>query len=338
MDSVTQIVLGAAVGEAVLGTKIGRKGALWGAILGTLPDLDMVITPFVDPVMQLAAHRAASHSFLVALVVAPFIGYGLSRLYEKYKVGAKSWILMSFLVFGTHIGIDLCTVYGTQIFWPLSNYPFSFDSIFIIDPFYTVPLALGILISLSVKRSSKMRSKANLAGLLISSLYLTWAAGAKLVTQGSFRLGFASSGVQTERVMTSPTALNTVLWMGIGIEQDTLNVGLYSVLDRMPPTKFVRIPRQTALLDGHMQDRAIKRLMRFSKGWYGVEEDSEGLLYTDYRFGRNDGWLTDEGESVFQFRLVADSSGRYDTFVPKTPDMGNIFDTLEHVFERAKGQ
>ena len=43
MDSLTQVVLGSAVGYAVLGNKIGRKAALWGAALGTLPDLDVFI-------------------------------------------------------------------------------------------------------------------------------------------------------------------------------------------------------------------------------------------------------------------------------------------------------
>jgi inner membrane protein len=338
MDSVTQIVLGAAVGEAVLGTKMGRKGALWGAILGTLPDLDIIVAPFVDPVTQLAAHRAASHSLLVALIGAPLIGYGLSRLYKKYKVGAKGWILMSFLAWATHIGIDLCTVYGTQILWPISDYPYSFDSLFIIDPFYTVPLALGILISLAVKRSSRMRTRANIAGLLLSSMYLTWAAGAKLIAQGSFRLGLASNGRQTEMVMTAPSALNTVLWMGMGVKQDTLNIGLFSVLDRMPPTKFVQVPRNTALLEGHMEDRAVKRLMWFSKGWYAVEEDADGLTYSDFRFGRSDGWLSDHGDYVFRFRLLADSSGSYESFLPITPDMGDMFGTLNLVYERAKGK
>ncbi|MGB3668335.1 MAG: metal-dependent hydrolase, partial [Bermanella sp.] len=43
MDSVTQVVLGGAVGYAVLGDKVGRKAALYGAVLGTLPDLDVFL-------------------------------------------------------------------------------------------------------------------------------------------------------------------------------------------------------------------------------------------------------------------------------------------------------
>ena len=42
MDSVTQIVLGAAVGQAVLGSKVGNKALLYGAVAGTIPDLDVI--------------------------------------------------------------------------------------------------------------------------------------------------------------------------------------------------------------------------------------------------------------------------------------------------------
>ena len=43
MDSITQIVLGAACGEIALGKKIGNKAILFGAIGGTIPDLDVLI-------------------------------------------------------------------------------------------------------------------------------------------------------------------------------------------------------------------------------------------------------------------------------------------------------
>ena len=44
MDSLTQVVLGAAVGEAALGKKIGNRAIVWGGIAGTIPDLDVLIT------------------------------------------------------------------------------------------------------------------------------------------------------------------------------------------------------------------------------------------------------------------------------------------------------
>ncbi|TXK52431.1 metal-dependent hydrolase, partial [Pontibacter qinzhouensis] len=60
MDSLTQIVLGASVGEAVCGRKIGNKALLWGAIAGTIPDLDVLANPMLDMVGQLSFHRSVT--------------------------------------------------------------------------------------------------------------------------------------------------------------------------------------------------------------------------------------------------------------------------------------
>ena len=57
MDSLTQIVLGAAVGEAVLGKKVGNKAMLYGAIAGTIPDLDVLARFYVDTVTATEWHR-----------------------------------------------------------------------------------------------------------------------------------------------------------------------------------------------------------------------------------------------------------------------------------------
>ncbi|MGA1495843.1 MAG: metal-dependent hydrolase, partial [Rhodothermales bacterium] len=127
MDSLTQIALGAAIGEATVGHKAGKKGALWGAALGTLPDLDVVASLFLDPVASLSAHRAATHSFPVVLLAAPLLAWAIKRLHEDNRTTYLDWVLLTSLTLATHILVDLFTVYGTQIFWPVSNHPFGVD-------------------------------------------------------------------------------------------------------------------------------------------------------------------------------------------------------------------
>lgn len=338
MDSLTQIALGAAFGEAVVGHKAGKKGAIWGAVLGTLPDLDVVANLWMDSVDALAAHRSLTHSFLVAIVVAPFIGWGLKRLYKKDKVSRNEWTLMVFLVLATHILIDLLTVYGTQIFWPLSSHPFSIDSIFIIDPLYTIPLALGVIFALRQKPQSRKRFWLNALGLIISSLYLTWGMSAKLFVHGNFKQGLAGKGVKTEEVITSPAPFNSVLWMGLAQKQDTLHAGLYSILDKRPPRSFHQVPQNSFLLAGHREDRAVARLLWFSKGWYAVEQDSLGLVFADYRFGRSDGWMDEEGSPVFHWRLIPDSTGEYVSFQQLPTSFDNIGTALGRQLQRALGE
>jgi len=337
MDSITQSALGAAFGEATVGHKVGRKGALWGAALGTLPDLDIIANLFLDPVGSLAAHRAASHSFIVVLVAAPIIGALLKKLHAKDKVPFMEWTAMVFLVLATHIFVDLLTVYGTQIFWPITDHPFAINSRFIIDPLYTLPLVIGVVLALFQKVGSRKRFRINAAGLILSTLYLSWGMSMKLIVHSSFMQGLASKGLQTERVMTSPTLMNTVLWQGLALNDDSLHAGLYSVLDEGLPRTYLTIPRNSHLLVGHEGDRAVSRLLWFSQGWYAVEEDSLGLRFIDYRFGRNDSWLKQEGDPIFHWRLIPDSTGTFTTI----EQLPTLFSTrgaiLGDVLDRAKG-
>ena len=46
MDSLTQATLGAAIGQALLGKKIGGKAAILGAVVATIPDLDVALYLF----------------------------------------------------------------------------------------------------------------------------------------------------------------------------------------------------------------------------------------------------------------------------------------------------
>ncbi|MEM9525558.1 MAG: metal-dependent hydrolase, partial [Bacteroidota bacterium] len=93
MDSLTQIVLGAAVGEATLGRKVGNRAMLWGGLCGTLPDLDVLASAVSDPMSALAYHRAFTHSLAFALLIAPVVGLALHRLYGGREGPLKNgWI------------------------------------------------------------------------------------------------------------------------------------------------------------------------------------------------------------------------------------------------------
>ena len=75
MDSLTQIVLGAAVGEAVLGKKVGNKAMLYGAIAGTIPDLDTFASAFTDTITAIEIHRGFTHSIVFSILFAPIFGW-----------------------------------------------------------------------------------------------------------------------------------------------------------------------------------------------------------------------------------------------------------------------
>jgi inner membrane protein len=99
LDSLTQIVLGAAVGEAVLGKKVGNKAMLWGAVAGTIPDLDILSRYFMDEVSALEVHRGFTHSIIFSLLFAPIFAFFIKK-HERLFLATFFIFLMSVFFFG----------------------------------------------------------------------------------------------------------------------------------------------------------------------------------------------------------------------------------------------
>lgn len=152
MDSVTQLVFGAACGEAVLGKKVGRKALVWGAVLGTLPDLDVFI-PLGGPVNDFVYHRGFSHSLILLALLSPMIAWLVSMIHPDAKRYYSRWVLLTFLVLEASVLLDLLTIYGTQIFWPFDTTPRAIPVLFTIDPLFTLPVLSGVLAALVLKKN-----------------------------------------------------------------------------------------------------------------------------------------------------------------------------------------
>lgn len=306
MDSLTQLTLGAAIGEAVLGRKVGGKAAAWGAFAGTLPDLDILAYPFLNEMQELAFHRGISHSILFCCVVGPLLGWLVARLHRREGVPWTRWTWLFFLALITHPLIDSLTVYGTQLFQPFSDYPVLFSSVFIIDPLYTGPLLAGIVAALFLRRNRRARFWANTLGLALSSAYLLWSVGVKLHVEAVMQEALATQEIAYDQLLTGPTAFNTLLWYGLADDGDTLSVALYSIFDDAPPTAFRRLPKHAEKLDGTRDTEAVQRLLWFSRGYFTITDRNGDRYFNDLRFTRTDAWLGDDGQYIFQFRLLAD--------------------------------
>ena len=143
MDPVSQAALGAAVGVAVMGRQRPVwQAALAGAVIGTLPDLDIFIDKG-DAVNNMVLHRAETHAFFWQLLASFPIAYLLARVTRSSELFGRWW-LMTVLGLFTHSMLDALTIYGTRLALPFSDHPFGLGSLFIIDPLYTLPLLLGL--------------------------------------------------------------------------------------------------------------------------------------------------------------------------------------------------
>jgi inner membrane protein len=337
MDSLTQITLGAAVGEAVAGRQAQKKAPLWGAFLGTLPDLDVLANPFLTEAQALAFHRGPSHSLLLALLAAPLLGWALARLHSSGP-SWRRWGTLVGAVLLTHIGLDCLTSYGTQVFWPVSRTPVILGTIFIIDPLYTVPLAAGLLTALWWDPSARTRRWINYAGLALSSAYLLVTITNKLHVEQVFEASLQSQGLPAERVFTKPTAFNNLLWMAIAKGDDGFHVGYYSLLDDDRQVDFRYVPQERHLLGDAVDNPFVERIGWFSRGYYVVRRAADGTLtMQDLRFGRNDMGLTPSGKYIFTFHLTRDPDGRITGFRRERPSVRLTRPLLRRFVNRVQG-
>lgn len=338
MDSITHIALGAAIGEAQLGRKIGYKAALWGAALCTLPDLDVLLNPFLDSALELQVHRGITHSFFFAIVASPLLGWFINRVQSKDNLGWKPWALLSFWSVFAHILIDIPTSYGTQILQPFSSQKMTTDSIFIIDPFFTTPLIAGVIIALLHERGAKVRYWASRAGILISGLYLIFGLGIKSHVNQVFDDSFKHQYGNYERLKTIPGPFTTLMWMGYIERNDSLYASTYSLFDESYNLNFKGIAKNSHLLEPYQDDHPVEVLVWFSMGYYKMEKSSDTIYLHDLRFGRSDFWLDQEADYIWTNRLIFnDDSTKIVDFDRAIPILDASVQNREQIWRRFWG-
>ena len=308
MDSLTQIILGAACGEIVLGKKIGNKALLFGAIGGTIPDLDVFIGKLLynNEIQAMAFHRGFMHSILFAILGSFFFGWITYRLYNTGKrtnsTNLKGWITLFFWAIFTHPLLDCFTPYGTQLFAPFSNYRVAFNNISVVDPLYTLPFLICMIVVLFFKRTDSKRLKWTKAGIYISSFYMLFTLGNKIYIDSVFKKSFNKAGIAFDRFSAQPSILNTILWYAVAETKDKYYLTFYSLLDKSATAnKIITIDKDHNLVD--MNDENLKTLAWFSNNYYKIsKKDKIGTYkYTDLRYPMLDPDNLDT--SVFNFTI-----------------------------------
>jgi inner membrane protein len=300
MDSLTQLTFGAAVGEAVLGPKVGRKALLWGGVLGTLPDLDVFI-PLDGPVERFVYHRGFTHSVFVLALAAPLLAWAISRIHSAKHEHFKGWWLLTFLVLQGSVVLDFLTVYGTQLLWPFGGAPLAWPVFFIIDPLFTLPLLAGCLAALVARGGAGHRW--NAIGLAVALVYMAWAICARELVVHQARDKLAGQDVEYSRLLATPTPFNTLLWRVVGLNGDGYFETYLSIFDGEAPLELTRHPRRTELLDGLERHPPVEQLRWFTRGWYAVDDEAGEIVMTDLRMGS-------EPDYVFRFKVAERGSPR----------------------------
>ncbi len=367
MDSLSQIVLGAAVGEAVLGRRIGNRAMIWGAVAGTIPDMDVLGQYFLSELDNLAFHRGISHSLVFCVVGALVFGWVTDRLYgsrhrawlalgtkaaaavvvgfvvnflfqifapgswwpvavyiplvafglwrhgqRRYFSGdwkapdaeVRGWVLLFFWGFLTHVLLDCFTTYGTQIFAPFSDVRVAWGTVSVVDPLYTFPFLVCLLIAARFARNDSRRRVWNRVGLGWSCLYLTLTALNYHQVHRTIEGSLHEQGMNYKQFLITPTIFNNLLWNVVVDTEEAFLLAQHSILDEIP-IAFHPTSKGYELLHHLDTDETLGVLRWFSDGYLNAVRRNDGSLQlNDLRFGTFSGRAKDADDYIFRFKLI----------------------------------
>ncbi|WP_407296801.1 metal-dependent hydrolase [Stutzerimonas zhaodongensis] len=326
MDSITQALLGATVHASLLGRWQGRKALVYGAVLGTLPDLDVIID-YGDAVADMTYHRGFSHSLFVLSLLAVALTWLARRVRPDPEYSSTRLFLTIWLVLATHVLLDAFTSYGTQLFWPLSTPPVSWSSVFIIDPLYSVPLLLAVLASAIGGLKGRSPRWTNIT-LGLSTVYLGFTLVGKQMAEQRVEAVMAEQGIQATQLFSTPTPFNSLLWRVIVIDDEHYYEALVSWFDDQPP-ELVSIPRGDGLAAALSDSPQHARLQWFSGGVLRYDEVGNQLLVTDLRLGMT-------GFHPFRFALAERNGAGWKLipFVERRPAERGDMSRLKLIWQR----
>jgi inner membrane protein len=186
---------------------------------------------------------------------------------------------------------------GTQIFWPFDTTPKALPVLFIIDPLFTLPIILGILAVLLLKRHRSLGHRLNAIGLALGLTYLIWAIGTGEFVKRRVTEKLTQQEVSCSRFISSPAPFTTLLWRVVGIDNDRYFETYFSLFDRETPLSIDFYPRNLALMTGIEEHPPVVKLEKFTRGYFAFSNADGYVIMTDLRMGS-------EPDYVFRFKVA----------------------------------
>lgn len=303
MDSLSHVVIGAAIGETILGKKIGRWGMLLGAIAKSVPDFDLFYTGLNDPRAYMCDHRAHTHSLFIEVLYAVPIAFVLVKLFRNKVSFARMYLFMMACLWG-HSLLDWCTNFGTQLLLPFTNQNYSLNTIAIVDLLFTLPMLTMILIAVFFKNNEARRGKLAKATLIYCGVYLCLTFVNKLQANNIAEASLAKNNIPANAKMTNPTMLNNVLWYAVASNDSNIFIGEYSLLFKEHPITWHRYQRNQHLMQQSKCKKDVEILRWFSDPFTLSRPNGDTLNMYAIKFGRTNMQQTKlEKTFVFHYKL-----------------------------------
>lgn len=236
MDTITHGLIGTLGSRTGYYQKFGRLATISFLIGSIFPDSDVIVS-ILGPDFTMRYHRGLTHSLIAAPFFCLLITLTISLIFKsKYYIKIYSMVLLGILL---HIFFDLITSYGTVIFDPLTPKRYSWNLVFILDPLITIPVLVGLLISIKRKHIAT-RVSSMVLGFLV--LYLSVSYVIKDLTLQRLLTEAKKENINADKFNIYPKPLSPFRWLGVLESQENfyrVNINSFS----HTPVIFEEIPK-----------------------------------------------------------------------------------------------
>lgn len=296
MDSLTHLFYGGVIAAAIVPKQHRRAALLAGMALNTLPDLDVLPLMFSDdPVVRMTWHRSVTHSWLVL----PLIAWALWAFFRsrggRVAAAPLPWWWAIFACLMAHPLLDSFTVYGTQLLWPLPMQPLMWSSLFIIDPWFTLPWLLAFVVAWFAREKPFART-ALLAGIVLGTAYVGWSLLVKQQVERAADTALAGIGLQDAPRFSVPMPLSPLRWKVVAMTADGYVEGDRNLSDG-GDMRFDAHRSDLQALAAAADFPSVHRLAWFNHGFMRADVRDGQLQLADLRMG-------DEPDYAFRFGVA----------------------------------
>lgn len=276
---------------------------LWGALAQSIPDIDFIPSFWLSTPESLLAHRGFTHSILFALLIIPAFALIAEKIHRTHHIAFRKWLLFFAAEVFVHLFIDGYNNYGVGWFEPFSHVRYSFNAIYVADPFFSIWPGTAFFILLLLNSYSLKRRFWWKFGVIIPFIYLGYCTINKLQINREVKKIFVTLHIPHKRYFTTPAPLQNWLWYVVAGNDSGYYVGFRSLFDRSHTINFQYFARNDSLLSPVANHEEVQQLIRFSHHFYTVEKYHDTLVFNDLRFGQIIGWQNPKEQFVFHYYL-----------------------------------
>lgn len=283
MDPVSQGVLGGVAGQQVSSKRQKVAALVVGCLGGMAADLDVLISSDKDPLLFLEYHRHFTHALVFipigALLCALFSHWVFRRWFNKLDLGFRQIYLFSFAGYATHALLDACTTYGTQLLWPFSDARIAWNNVSVVDPLFTVPLLVLLLLSV-LKRSQRWATVSAIYVFVYLSLgFLQHNRAVDIAQQVASERGHTPT-----QLSAKPSFANLLVWKSVYEYNnqyyiDAVRVGYNSTIYSGVVVDKLNVATHFPSLDPNSQQaRDIERFRWFSNQYLALDPENKNRI------------------------------------------------------------